>query len=271
MICYNITSPHVVAAPRTNPPFRPAHKPDRVRQGTRDVTTLRIESFPSAALPPLQPNLDHLPMHSVAIASAHPAILFEVRRREVNLAVWHRELPPALGGKSLRRLMQAAPFTAVAEGEPDAVAAVLSQRLPAPAPADLLLDLTDLAHAFAMVDRGGTTVRVRLEALTHDGCSRWHADAIGLRLLCTYRGSGTEWLPLDGGAETARAIPRDAAPPCMPARLGTGSVAMLKGEAYPGNESGGCIHRSPPAGPGSRARLLLCIDQTRWNLPDDET
>jgi hypothetical protein len=159
----------------------------------------------------------------------------------------------------------------VAEGAPDAVADLLSQRLPAPAPPDLLLDLTDLAHAFAMVDRGGTTVRVRLEALTHDGCSRLHADAIGLRLLCTYRGPATEWLPLDGGAGTARAIPRDAPPPCMPARLGTGSVAILKGEAYPGNESGGCIHRSPPAGPGPRARLLLCIDQTRWNLPDDET
>jgi hypothetical protein len=270
MIRYNITYLHVVATPRTCLPLHPSHPPDRIPQGTH-VTPLRIESFPSAALPRLQPNLDHLPMHSVAIASAYPAILFEVHRREVNLAVWHRELPPALSGKSLRRLMREAPFTAVAEGPPDEVADLLSQRLPAPAPADLLLDLTDLAHAFAMVDRGGTTVRLRLEALTHDGCSRWHADAIGLRLLCTYRGPGTEWLPLDGGAETARAIPRDAPPPCTQARLGTGSVAILKGEAYPGNESGGCIHRSPPAGPGPRGRLLLCIDQTRWNLPDDET
>jgi hypothetical protein len=235
------------------------------------MTPLRIESFPSSALPRLQPRLDHLPMHSVAIASAHPAILFEVHRREVNLAVWHRALPPALGGPSLRPLMQRAPFTAVAEAPPDSVAALLSQRLPAPAPADLLLDLTDLAEAFAMIDDGGATVRMRLEALTHDGCSRWHADAVGLRLLCTYRGPGTEWLPLDGGAATARAIPRDAPPPCAPARLGTGAVAILKGEAYRGNEEGGCIHRSPPAGPGPRARLLLCIDQTRWNLPADDT
>ena len=130
---------------------------------------------------------------------------------------------------------------------------------------DLLLDLTDLAQFFAALDNDAPSVRVRLEALTHDGCSRWHADAIGLRLLCTYRGPGTQWLPLDGGAATARAIGHDA-PPCSAAEFPTGAVAILKGEGYPDNPGAGCIHRSPPAGPGRRARLLLCIDQTKWNL-----
>jgi hypothetical protein len=234
------------------------------------MTALWIESFPPTVLatsPPDEPGLDGLPTRCVAIASRHPGILPAVHRPEVNLAVWHRDLPAPLTGKTLGRLMRAAPFTAVAEGTPTAVAHLLSEQLPAPAPADLLLDLTDLALVFAALDDDAGSVRVRLEALTHDGCSRWHADAIGLRLLCTYHGPGTEWLPLDGGATTARAIGHDA-PPCAAAGLPTGAVAILKGEAYPDNAGAGCIHRSPPAGPGRRARLLLCIDQTKWNLPE---
>jgi hypothetical protein len=232
------------------------------------MTQLWIESFPPEALMVSEPGLENLPERCVAIASAHPGILFAVQRPAVNLAVWHRELAPPLTGTSLHGLMQAAPFTAVAEGSPTAVASLLAERLPAPAPADLLLDLTDLALVFGALD-GSRSVRVRLEALTHDGCCRWHADAIGLRMLCTYHGPGTEWLPLQGGAPAARALPRDTPPPCAAARLATGAVAVLKGEAYPGNAGNGCIHRSPPAGAGPRARLLLCIDQTQWNLPDE--
>jgi hypothetical protein len=257
------------------------------------MTALYIESFPPTALAtpaPDDPGPHGLPTRCVAIASRHPGVLPAVHRPEVNLAVWHRDLPPSLTGMSqigaslteasltgasltgasppgtsLCRLMQAAPFTAVAEGSPLAIADLLSEQLPAPAPSDLLLDLTDLALVFAALDDDAGSVRVRLEALTHDGCSRWHADAIGLRLLCTYHGPGTEWLPLDGGATTARAIGRDT-PPCSAVGFPTGAVAILKGEGYPDNAGAGCIHRSPRAGPGRRARLLLCIDQTKWNL-----
>jgi hypothetical protein len=232
------------------------------------MTALCIESFPPTALsvPPhdtIEP--DGLPTRCVAIAARHPAVLPAIHRPEVNLAVWDRAVPPSLAGDALDTLMHAAPFTVIAEAPPRAIGSALSERLPAPAAADLLGDITDLALFFAALDGDARSVRVRLEALTHDGCSRWHADAIGLRLLCTYRGPGTEWLPLDGGAATARGIGRDR-PPCAAAALPTGAVAILKGEGHPGNQGAGCIHRSPPAGPGKRARLLLCIDQTQWNL-----
>jgi hypothetical protein len=234
------------------------------------MTRLWIESFPPTALEravPRRPGLEYLPSSCVCIASAHPGVLLDVHREEVNLAVWHRELPSPLAGRSLQGLMGAAPFTAVAEGAPAEVADILSGQLPASAPADLLLDVTDLAAVFSALD-DGAPVRVRLEALTHDGCCRWHADAVGLRMLSTYRGAGTEWLPLDGGAAVARTIGRDATPPCAAAQLPTGAVAILKGEGYPNNTGGGCIHRSPPAEPGRRARLLLCIDQIKWNLSE---
>lgn len=227
---------------------------------------LRIESFPASALAQGRVGHDGMPDRGVTIASTDPATLLRVHEPGVNLAIWHRDLPPTLTGKALIGLMAAAPFTAVAAGTPQDMPDRMAAALPVPVPTDLLLDLADLAAVFAMVNGGRPGVRVRLEALTHDGCKKWHADQVGLRLLCTYRGPGTQWLPVDGGAPAARAL--DGAPAGPFGEIPPGAIALLKGERYPDNQGNGCIHRSPPAGPGPRARLLLCVDQTEWNLDE---
>jgi hypothetical protein len=224
------------------------------------MSGLVVESFANIAP-------DGLPDRCVSVSSNDPRILLSVHRPEVHLAIWHRDLPNTLSGRDLRPLMAAAPFTAIANAPPAALTDRLAEVLPAPAPTDLLLDIADLALAFTMLDGHRGAVRVRLEALIHNGCSRWHADAIGLRLLCTYRGPGTEYLPLDGGAAAARELPIGAPHRSM-GRIATGAVAILKGEAHPGAAGRACIHRSPSAGPGQRARLLLCIDQPEWNLDE---
>jgi hypothetical protein len=193
-----------------------------------------------------------------AVAGAEGAVLRDILRHEVNLAIWHRELPATLTA-GLRGFCEAAPFTSVAEDVPGPAADALAPRLPAAAPLDLLLDIRRLVVAFAAI-ADVKAVRIRLEAIAGPACHRWHADAVGLRLLCTYRGVGTEWLPLAGGARVARGLD-DARLPCPRATIPTSAVALLKGEGFPGNSGFGCIHRSPPAGPGERARLLLCIDE----------
>jgi hypothetical protein len=38
------------------------------------------------------------------------------------------------------------------------------------------------------------------------------------------------------------------------------SVALLKGEGYPGNLGNGIVHRSPPIGATGTRRLRLCLD-----------
>jgi hypothetical protein len=220
---------------------------------------LTLEAFPDAGIaPPLHP---HAPprRRAVAVSGAEPEVLLDVLRPEVNLAVWHRALPEALTAR-LHPLTDAAPFTAVVEDEPERAVDALAAKLPAAAPLDLLLDIRRLALAFAAVADTGGAVRIRLEAITGPACHRWHADAVGLRLLCTYRGSGTEWLPISGGARAARGI-NPKALPCERGRVATGAAAILKGEGFAGNAGFGCIHRSPPAGPGERARLLLCLDE----------
>lgn len=220
---------------------------------------LTCEVFPAAGLlPGLHPATPPR-RRAVAVAAAHPEVLLDILRAEVNLAIWQRDLPASLARAS-RPLCDAAPFAAVAEDTPDAVLDALVAKLPAAASLDLLIDIQRLAVLFAAIADTGGTVRVRLEGISGPACHRWHADAVGLRLLCTYRGAGTEWLPMAGGGAAAREL-QGSALPCGRAVIATGAVAVLKGEGFPGNAGFGCIHRSPPAAPGERARLLLCIDE----------
>jgi hypothetical protein len=223
------------------------------------MARLTLETFPEGGLaPPRQPDAPPR-RRAVSVSGAEPEVLPGVLRPEVNLAVWHRTLPEALTA-GLRPMTDAAPFTAVVEDDPERAVDALAAKLPAAAPLDLLLDIHRLALAFAAVADTCGAVRIRIEAITGPACHRWHADAVGLRLLCTYRGPGTEWLPLAGGAAVARSLDPKALP-CERSRIATGAAAILKGEGFPGNAGFGCIHRSPPAGPGERARLLLCLDE----------
>jgi len=50
---------------------------------------------------------------------------------------------------------------------------------------------------------GYQRVAVRLEVIRRAMCPRFHVDRTGIRLLCTYRGPGTEWLE-EGQADRIR-------------------------------------------------------------------
>ncbi|PHK93175.1 hypothetical protein CR162_19925 [Pseudoroseomonas rhizosphaerae] len=190
------------------------------------------------------------------LAAAEPLALFEVLQPGVSLAIWGRALPRALQ-QAASGLAGLAPFSRSYQGSPDQVAAAALADLPPPRSRVLAADLRFLALLFQAVS-ARPVIRLRLEGVADDGCPRFHADAVRLRLLCTYCGAGTEWLPLPGG---------EAAQPPDPAvilRLPAGAVAVMRGEAgLPGH---GCIHRSPPmprnaAGRALRPRLLLCLDE----------
>ncbi|WP_149535369.1 DUF1826 domain-containing protein [Siccirubricoccus phaeus] len=223
------------------------------------MSGLVLECFSAASLlPPPHPGAPTR-YQGACVSGASPEVLADILRPECNLAIWHRTLPRRLR-TGLRPLLAAAPFSVSAEGELEAALTVLTEALPAPPGFELLQDIAQLALFFAALAETGEAVRLRLEGITGPACHRWHADAVGLRLLCTYCGPGTEFLPLAGGAEAARALD-PAALPCPAGRVATGAAALLKGEAYPGNAGFGCLHRSPPAGAGPRARLLLCLDE----------
>jgi hypothetical protein len=123
----------------------------------------------------------------------------------------------------------------------------------------LIADVAALARAFARL-AGNRAVDLRLEALDHDSCWRFHRDFVGLRLNATYRGPGTQWVRPCDSARASRAQRRYAGPLQQVPRF---AVALFKGVRRAG--SGAILHRSPPVAGMGVNRLFLCIDEPSFD------
>lgn len=169
------------------------------------------------------------------------------------LAIWQR-LESSMPQRALHPLRRNTGFSLTVEGNPAEAAHDLAAALPSMPPSPiayrtarrrLIADIRSLAALFAAI-AGLTSIRLRFDHVTDDACWKFHTDAVGLRLLCTYAGPGTEWLDAAGHVR----------------RLTAMQVAIFKGEAYR-DQTHRILHRSPPLGqrpPRQRSRLLLCID-----------
>jgi hypothetical protein len=195
-----------------------------------------------------------------------PRILHRINEPEVNLSLWQRTPLQTVAGEVAGLLATDLPDvrcrTSSATFDEDMGALLKGQGLDPQAFSGWLADLRGLADHFFSVG-AGRDVTARLETTDHDGCRRYHVDRTHLRLLCTYRGPGTEWL-------TDEQVDRDAqangAPNERIVRFGEPSrfqpfwVGILKGDAYPGNGGRGLVHRSPPIAGSGQTRLLFCLD-----------
>jgi hypothetical protein len=116
---------------------------------------------------------------------------------------------------------------------------------------------------------GCPAVGLRIEVLEQPMCPRFHVDRVGVRLLCTWRGPGTEWLD-DAWADRRRlgtgsgGLPDEQSGLMLPGAaiqsVPTHAIALLKGAGWPGNEPRGAIHRSPAVPAGQGPRILLSLD-----------
>ena len=128
---------------------------------------------------------------------------------------------------------------------------------------DLLVDdIDDLVSSFADIS-GNDLVDVRLEAVGHDACWRFHRDAVDARLITTYRGPSTEWVQAPF-AELALQEQKQYDGPLE--RLETHDVAVFKGSRS--ESGGGVVHRSPPVAGTGCTRLLLCLNEPSIVSPD---
>ncbi|WP_370304004.1 DUF1826 domain-containing protein [Pseudooceanicola sp.] len=121
---------------------------------------------------------------------------------------------------------------------------------------DLLADdiaaLADIFHALI----GARWLRLRLEPVTTDACRRFHIDRVQARLVCTYRGTGTQYGLGDASEpEVIRTVP-------------TGSPLILRGTLWPASPDPGLLHRSPPIAGSGETRLMLALDPV--DDPEDE-
>ena len=194
-----------------------------------------------------------------------PLALSDILEDGVNLAVWQRQLPLHIAefGALLVALNEPLADSMVIElktedAEPNLQGLASSCR-------DLegyegfIADVSWLVSAFACL-LGAKRIGVRLRLLDKAMCPRFHVDHVPVRLITTYAGIGSQWLR-EGAMDRrqlgqASAEPRD---PTLIQQIGSGEVALFKGEKWHGNQGFGLIHRSPQPAPGER-RLILTLD-----------
>lgn len=112
----------------------------------------------------------------------------------------------------------------------------------------LVDDVSALAAMFSELMRV-EYLRLRLDLVTTNACRKFHVDAVTTRLVCTYRGTGTQYGVSDNGDD----------PECI-LTVGTGSPILLRGTLSPEVPRSGLLHRSPPIEGTGETRLVLVLD-----------
>lgn len=182
----------------------------------------------------------------------------------VALVHWQRAMPGAL-----REWLESVPdgtlphvrFSAPLRAVEQATVAAFEAAGVGPSVARHLLigDIVLLAMLYSHVERA-EWISVRLERINHDACRKPHIDRVSTRLLCTYRGAGTEFGRTGVDAEDWRC---DLA-------LRRFEVGLVKGLLHPTVRSSDMpefLHRSPRFTADSRERFLLCIGSAQPPMP----
>ena len=112
----------------------------------------------------------------------------------------------------------------------------------------LLDDICLLAHEFHKLC-ASSYLRLRFDVVTTNKCPKFHIDHVAARLLCTYRGVGTEYIFLD---EQKRPAEIFTTPNC--------AAFVLRGTTWSTDCTNNLVHRSPKIYSENETRLLLVID-----------
>lgn len=203
-----------------------------------------------------------------AIMGDSPAILTDIYQEGVNLAVWGRSLSDTLL-KAADQVLEANPTLQLSTcvSPEKAYEAVKRALVETPETDELCKDIAELVDMFCcLFDLG--SVGLRLTALDRAMCPRFHVDKVPCRLVSTYRGVGSQWLPsaeVDrtklgmanrGKTDEETRLYTNSA---SIQQLSQGDVALLKGELWEGNEGNGIVHRSPAVA-DNQPRLLMTLD-----------
>jgi hypothetical protein len=195
--------------------------------------------------------------------SPDPEVLAQIHRPEVNLVCWNRRLPSGVGERLAawaRRLP--ADFDEVVPAASVDLAAATGG-LDEPLRGWLTTDLAALLARFASLAQA-SRLRVSFGAVRSDQCRKFHVDYVRYRLISTYAGPGTEWVPDDAVSREALSrkgsSPRDANQEIVPSasavqHAAAGDVIVMKGARHECRR--GAVHRSPPVEASGKVRVVL--------------
>ncbi|MBA6253302.1 MULTISPECIES: DUF1826 domain-containing protein [unclassified Colwellia] len=219
------------------------------------------------SISPLLPEL----LTKRASESDTPEVFTDIYRDDTNIAIWQRKLSDELA-LAVDDILKTGVRVKVAEAVTvQSVNATLCNALGASsAVMRLSEDITLLVDMFCcLFDL--KEVGLRLTALDRAMCPRFHFDRIPCRLVTTYHGVATEWLPHQlvdrsklGSGNQGKSDEQsglfDSTDDIR--QLSQGDVGLLKGEFWHNNEGAGLVHRSPAQSQDSinERRLLLTLD-----------
>lgn len=112
----------------------------------------------------------------------------------------------------------------------------------------LIEDASALASIFANL-MNSEFVRLRFDVINTNACRKFHIDAVTARLICTYRGTDTQYGLSENGHDPEQIM-----------TVPTGSPIILRGTRWPETPLSGLLHRSPPIVGTGETRLLLVLD-----------
>lgn len=176
-----------------------------------------------------------------------------IHRRDCAAAIWNRSTPPGceawLNALHPQQLPRARLIL-----RPDTVERCITHLFdgaeipPCQERNQLTADIAGLAELFSQIMKVNY-LRLRLDVVQTNACRKFHVDAVRARLVCTYRGTGTQLGLSDQNDE----------PQCL-LTLPTGIPIVLRGTKWPEFPRSGLLHRSPPIEGTGETRFVIVID-----------
>ncbi len=189
--------------------------------------------------------------------------LAKIFEPETNIALFERTLPSDVERCANLPVFQNGFGLTLVAGADEAGFRILHSKfdpLDACALATDIFTWMELLHEVTGCDLLG----IRLTRIEWAMCPSFHTDRVTLRLVTAYAGQGTEVIasrnalpPREVRCRVTRGDATEFGDSDNIWQASTGDIVLLKGEAWPGNENRGALHRSPPA---AGSRLLLTLD-----------
>ena len=196
---------------------------------------------------------------SNAVVTVDKKALEKIHQKSKNIAIYERDMKVLT--KEIQKVIDRQ-IECRANGSLEMIVTQLEQYFSDLQPQcdSLLHDIKSLLQVFKEITQS-TKFRLALSTIGTNMCRKFHTDINNLRLLCTYYGPGTLWLP-DEAVDHQKLRAKDDEDIVLAGwqiqQVKTGNVAILKGALY--EQSNPILHRSPAIEKKGDKRLLLRID-----------
>ena len=191
-----------------------------------------------------------------------PTVLSDIYKQEINISIWRREKQFSVkeflaSNPTFQKEMTLTPQDALSRINESFDNNMIEV-------SEDIAELVDMfCYLFELKEAG-----VRLKVLDKAMCPKFHVDKVPCRLVTTYQGMATEWLPHEVVDQTKLGWGSNGLPDSESGlyqsesdiqQLDCGDVALIKGTLWKGNENRGLVHRSPELITNEK-RLVLTLD-----------